>query len=293
MSNVVAFKVPMQKNMSIRIEECDGDHDYDLVHFHEECQLTCIMQGSGCLLAGSNTFNFTPGEVYLFGSNLPHGFKTEGGNGGDELVTGARRISVFFNRNVFESLFEQNPETSSIKNLLDYASLGYKLSAGNSQEILSKIGRLRNVDDFDKVLELLDILDCISKDAQGNYLSACEAVGADLIDGDIHKINEVFAFTEAHFQKRISLADVAGHFKMTPPTFSRFFKSRTQKTYIQFLIELRITKACEFIRSGTHNTTESCFNSGFTNISSFHRHFKSIKGMTPTEYKLRVSSNFN
>lgn len=293
MSNVIAFKVPMQKNMSIRVEECDDDHDYDLVHFHEECQLTCIMEGSGCLLAGSETYSFKPGEVYLFGSNLPHGFKTEGRMEGDDMVPGARRISVFFNRNVFESLFEQNPETSSIKNLLDNASLGYKLSSGNSQEILSKIRQLRNMDDFDKVLELLDILDSISQDDQGDYLSACEEAGADLIDEDIQMINDVFAFTEANFQERISLADVAGHFKMTPPTFSRFFKSRTQKTYIQFLIELRITKACEFIRAGTHNTTESCFNSGFTNISSFHRHFKSIKGMTPTEYKTRVSSNFN
>ncbi|MCK0134790.1 AraC family transcriptional regulator [Arenibacter sp. S6351L] len=293
MSNVIAFKVPMQKNMSIRVEECDDDHVYDLVHFHEECQLTCIVEGSGYLLAGSETYCFEPGEVYLFGSNLPHGFKTEDKIEADDMGSGARRISIFFNRNVFESLFEQNPETSTIKNLLDNASLGYKLGAGNSPEILSKIRRLRNMDDFDKVLELLDILDFISNGNQGDYLSAREEIEADLVDEDIHMINEVFAYTESNFKERISLADVAGHFKMTPPTFSRFFKSRTQKTYIQFLIELRITKACEFIRAGTHNTTESCFNSGFTNISSFHRHFKTIKGMTPTEYKLRVSSNFN
>jgi AraC-like DNA-binding protein len=176
---------------------------------------------------------------------------------------------------------------------LDSASLGFKLNAGKSQEILSKIRRLEEMEDFDKFLELLYILDFISKGDQGDYLSAREDLGGDLVDGDIQMINEVFAYTESNFNERISLAEVAGHFKMTPPTFSRFFKARTQKTYIQFLIELRITKACEFIRAGTHNTTESCFNSGFTNISSFHRHFKTIKGMTPTQYKLRVSSNFN
>jgi AraC-like DNA-binding protein len=293
MTNVIAFKVPMQKNMSIRVEECDEDHVYDLVHFHEECQLTYIMEGSGYLFTGSNTYCFKPGEVYLFGSNLPHGFKSGDKVKGKDIGSPVRRISIFFKRKVFESLFEQNPETSSIKNLLDSASLGFKLNAGKSQEILSKIRRLEEMEDFDKFLELLYILDFISKGDQGDYLSAREDLGGDLVDGDIQMINEVFAYTESNFNERISLAEVAGHFKMTPPTFSRFFKARTQKTYIQFLIELRITKACEFIRAGTHNTTESCFNSGFTNISSFHRHFKTIKGMTPTQYKLRVSSNFN
>jgi AraC-like DNA-binding protein len=293
MSNVIAFKVPMQKNMSIRVEECDDAHIYDLVHFHEECQLTCIMQGSGSLLAGSDIYRYKPGEVYLFGSNMPHGFKSESKMEAEDMESCARRISVFFNRSVFESLFEQNPETSSIKNLLDNASLGYRLSVGGSSEILSKILKLVDMDDFDKVLELLHILDTISNHNEGDYLSVCQDLETDFIDGDMHRINEIFNYTETNFQDKISLADVAGKFKMTPPTFSRFFKSRTQKTYIQFLIELRITKACEFIRAGTHNTTESCFNSGFTNISSFHRHFKSIIGMTPTEYKIRVSSNFN
>ncbi len=293
MSNVIAFKVPMQQNMSIRVEECDDGRNYDLVHFHEECQLTYIREGGGYLMAGSETYRIKPGEVYLFGSNLPHGFKTEDTTDENGMGQKGRRVSVFFNRNIFESLFQQNPETGSIKNLLDNASLGYKLSAGNCREIISKIDGLRKMDDFDKVLELLNILDFISKGNRGDYLSTREDLETNFVDEDIEIINEVFAYTESNFQKRISLADVAGYFKMTPPTFSRFFKSRTQKTYIQFLIELRITKACEFIRAGTHNTTESCFNSGFTNISSFHRHFKSIKGMTPTEFKLRVSSKFN
>lgn len=293
MSNVIAFKVPMQKNMSIRVEESDDVHIYDLVHFHEECQLTCIMQGSGSLLAGSDTYRYKPGEVYLFGSNMPHGFKSEGIIEAEDMESCARRISVFFNRNIFESMFEQNPETSSIRSLLDNASLGFRLSVGGSSEILSKILKLVDMDDFDKVLELLHILDTISKRKEGGYLTVCRDLETDLIDGDMHRINEIFDYTETNFQDKISLADVAGQFKMTPPTFSRYFKSRTQKTYIQFLIELRIAKACEFIRAGTHNTTESCFNSGFTNISSFHRHFKNIIGMTPTEYKIRVSSNFS
>ena len=293
MPNAIAFKVPMHRNMSIRVEECDDSQVYDLVHFHEECQLTYIVEGSGYLSAASDTYSYRPGEVYLFGSNMPHGFKSGNKKEVEDINSPAKRISVFFNRNVFESLFEQNPETASIKNLLDNASLGYKLSDGDSLDILSKIRRLTAMDDFDKVLELLHILSTISNSNQVNCLSLNQDLRVDLVDGDIHMINEIFDYTESNFKEKISLADVAGHFKMTSPTFSRFFKSRTQKTYIQFLIELRISKACEFIRAGTHNTTESCFNSGFTNISSFHRHFKNIIGMTPTEYRFRMSSNFN
>lgn len=293
MLNPIAFKVPMQNNMSVRVEECNDKHDYDLVHFHEECQLTCIIKGRGSLLAGTDTYEFLPGEVYLFGSNMPHGFKSHDHEAEVESESSPSKISVFFKRDVFDSMFVQNPETAEIKTLLDNASLGYRLSGQKSLDVLSKIQNLVNLDGFDRVLELLQILDAISKSNVGHYLSDEGGVGKGMVDKDILRINEIFAYTESHFQEKITLSDVAGYFKMTPPTFSRFFKSRTQKTYIQFLIEMRISKACEFIRKGTYNTTESCFNSGFTNISSFHRHFKNIVGMTPTEYKLRVSSNYN
>ncbi|NNG10193.1 MAG: hypothetical protein HKM92_08465, partial [Arenibacter sp.] len=199
MLNPIAFKVPMQNNMSVRVEECNDKHDYDLVHFHEECQLTCIIKGRGSLLAGTVTYEFLPGEVYLFGSNMPHGFKSHDHEAEVESESSPSKISVFFKRDVFDSMFVQNPETAEIKTLLDNASLGYRLSGQKSLDVLSKIQNLVNLDGFDRVLELLQILDAISKSNVGHYLSDEGGVGKGMVDKDILRINEIFAYTESHF----------------------------------------------------------------------------------------------
>lgn len=68
----VHFKVPIIKGESIRVEHWDFDHFYDPIHFHEECQLTYIIEGHGNLFVGPTVAKFQAGEAFLFGKNLPH-----------------------------------------------------------------------------------------------------------------------------------------------------------------------------------------------------------------------------
>lgn len=289
MLNPIGFKVPLYNNKSIYVEEWNAKHFYKAVHFHEEYQLTYIVNGQGTLFVESNTYKFKQGETYLFGKNIIHRFKSE-----ENTVHknhNVRQISVFFKLDSFASLFNQNPETDSIRSLLENASSGLKLNSSQSSDFFQRIKRFAHMDDFDKVLELLHILNWISESNQKEYLIVEQVSRTDVDEKGICTINEIFDFTTSNYQKKISLSDVADRFNMTPTSFCRFFKLRTQKTFSQFLIELRVIKACELIRNGTHNTTESCFDSGFTNISNFHRHFKNITGMTPTQYKGSVVSN--
>ena len=73
---------------------------------------------------------------------------------------------------------------------------------------------------------------------------------------------------------------------MTPTSFCRYFKKRTQKTFSQYLIEVRISHACKFLTDQGQNVAEACYSSGYNNISNFHRHFVTIMGMTPNKYRL-------
>lgn len=290
MTNPIAFKVPLYRDKTLYMEEHDDAHFYDAAHFHEEYQLTHIVDGRGTLVVGKNSYPFKPGDSYLFGRNLPHVFKKEAESRSDIKKIRAHHFSIFFSGNALVTFLNQVPESSSIHELLRCADCGLKLNKQQSSALLYKMKRFQHLDDFDKLLGLVYMLEAISKNMPHTALTTEEFKNLHFDEYGTRKMTEIFNFIESNHSKKISLSNIAGRFNMNPSSFCRFFKSRTQKTFSQFLIEIRVARACELIREGAHNATETCFESGFTNLSNFHRQFKNVIGMTPTQYKNSVST---
>ena len=61
---------------------------------------------------------------------------------------------------------------------------------------------------------------------------------------------------------------------------------RADKTFFQFLIEIRIENACKFLIKNPELSvaaiSEQC---GFNNIANFNRKFRTFKNCTPTQYR--------
>ncbi|HEY0246136.1 MAG TPA: helix-turn-helix domain-containing protein, partial [Mucilaginibacter sp.] len=64
-----------------------------------------------------------------------------------------------------------------------------------------------------------------------------------------------------------------------------YFKSRTRKTYTQFINEIRVWHACKLLLENKINVKQICYESGFHNFASFHKYFKSITGKSPLIYQ--------
>ena len=284
----LGFKVPFCTDLSIHVEEWSETYSYETIHYHQECQITYIVDGQGTLLVGSNSHQFVKGEFFLLGKNLPHAFIDSKRCFADGRKNYAKQISVFFKDGCFGPLLNEYPEANAIRSILDSTFHGLKFRDNLACDILKKMRRLLVVNDFKRVIEFLSLLASISERNRNDYLVSKLAEGLNFDDHGLQKIDAIFHFILSNHKKKISLSDVAIQFNMTPPSFCRFFKSRTKKTFSEYLTEVRITKACELIGNGTHNVTESSFESGFTNISNFHRQFKKVMGMTPTEYKNRL-----
>jgi len=73
---------------------------------------------------------------------------------------------------------------------------------------------------------------------------------------------------------------------MTKNAFCKYFKKHTNKTYFQFLNELRIEKASKYLlMEEVFTIADVSEKAGFNNISNFNRQFKNIKKMTPSSYR--------
>jgi AraC-like DNA-binding protein len=88
-----------------------------------------------------------------------------------------------------------------------------------------------------------------------------------------------------HFKEGITLEDIALKANMTKNAFCRYFKKRTNKTYFQFLIEIRIENACRLLYNRDLSILSVSELSGFQNIGNFNRKFKELKGVSPSVFR--------
>ena len=72
---------------------------------------------------------------------------------------------------------------------------------------------------------------------------------------------------------------------MTSTSFSRYFRTHANKTFSDFVSEIRIGHACKLLIEKKMNVSQACYESGFQTFSNFNRQFKKITKRTPLEYK--------
>jgi len=96
----------------------------------------------------------------------------------------------------------------------------------------------------------------------------------------------VFEYVMTNFHKSVTLDEIASIANMTKNAFCRYFKVRTNKSFFQFLIEVRIERASKLLANDNElsviEIAELC---GFNNISNFNRKFKEIKHTSPLQYR--------
>lgn len=131
---------------------------------------------------------------------------------------------------------------------------------------------------------LLEVLELISVSEDLKQLSSQAFVDA-YQKFDTQKINKVYEFTLNQYHRKILIEEAAMVATMSIPNFCKYFKSRTQKTYVQFLTEVRIGFACRMLIENKKSVQQIAFDCGFHNLSNFNRNFRILKKMTPNDFK--------
>jgi len=279
----IYYKVPRLEQETIRVEYWDLPYFYDPLHFHEECQVTYILESEGSLLLGDKLDRFKTDDLYIVGPNLPHVFRNDATCFNERSEIRAKAISVFFLKESLQGILNTIPEARQIKRLFRNADFGVRLSGDSSAEILPHLEKLFKLQGIHKVLKFLETCSQMSVSKNVEILSTKAPMILNSEDSD--RLEKVFDYINRNYQKSIRLEEVANLIYMTPTSFCRYFKRWTQKTFSQYLIEVRINSACTYLVKKGYNVSEACYSSGYNNISNFHRHFINITGMTPNVYK--------
>ncbi len=246
-------------------------------HVHPELELTLIVRGRGRRFVGDSIEAFAEGDLVLLGPNLPHTWHSRPGRRVESVV-------IQFRRDCLGDGFFDSPEANRIDRLFSRAARGVRFTG---QARLKAAQRMREIDHASgmrRVTLLLDTLESLARCRGGVELSS-EAFADDLRVEDRTRIDRVCRFINDHYTEPITQAQAAASIHMSPAAFSRFFKRLTRKTFVDYLHEIRIGRACRALIETDQPITDVCFESGFGNLSNFNRVFKRLKGVSPRAYR--------
>lgn len=275
---VYPFKIPKPGNNALIYQEDIEFVFYDKLHQHDEIQISFIEKGNGTLLVGDRISSYTKNDIIIIGSNLPHAFKSE-----PSSKNKSKMLSLFFTETSFGNSFFELDEFSEIKQFFSNSLQGLLID-NNKEGITKCFKKLKKATKLERFIVLLDILNLISR-AKSEPISNF-AYNKSYSDLEGKKMRDVFEYTIENYHTSIYLKDIANVANMTKNAFCKYFKRRTNKTYISFLTELRIENACKLIHSNEEiSISEIAYKVGFNNMSNFNRKFKEIKKITPLKYR--------
>lgn len=253
-------------------------------HYHPEFELLYIKRSSGTWLVGDYIGHFKSGDVVLIGSNLPHSFRHEYEYVEERDNQPGEAIVVLFLKDILGPPFLSLPEAKEISNLLTLAGRGLKVNRKAKAEVADMIDKMQYATPGKKLIILLTALNLIGESKEYTALSS-QGFTYNPNEKDNDRLNTIFEYTYSNFSGKISLEEVASLLNMTKYSFCRYFKSKTRKTYIQFLMEVRIGQACRLLVEEDLTVTEVCYSCGYNNISHFYNQFIAITGKKPLQYK--------
>jgi AraC-like DNA-binding protein len=262
----------------LKFEAGTAENSIPKWHFHPELEIVFIKEGSGKRHIGNHISQYYNGDLIVVGPNLPHyGFTDRFSGSKTEIILQLRED--FLGKDFFSKIEFQN-----IQRFVEKSKAGLSFSGNTKTEVGQRLESMFYMSNFEKLLELLKILHTLANSRELEVLNATGVV----LETNSHKagrLDTIFTYVRRRFQEEITLEEIAQLANMTVPSFCRFFKNNTGKTFIEFLNEFRITHACKLLSDTELSVTDICFECGFNNFSHFTKFFKRVTNMSPTEYR--------
>jgi AraC-like DNA-binding protein len=257
--------------------------NYFFWHYHPEIELVFVEAISGIRHVGKNISGYVGSELVLIGPNIPHlnfdyGIQTE-----------YRQIVVQLKEEFLQDIIIPTIEFASIRHLLERAYLGLSFKGRTKEEVVERLRRIKELDTFDSLLELIGILRILAGSAEVEYLNE-EDTAVKWFLNDKIRMGTIYDYINKNYDKNPDVNAVARTVNLSTPAFCRYFKKQTDMTFTDFVNQYRITQAKTMLLQGEAASTV-CYNVGFDSVSYFNKLFKKLTHETPSSFKRRYSAN--
>jgi AraC-like DNA-binding protein len=281
-------KSPISDNQAFEVKQLIAPHFDPNWHFHSEYQLFLVVKGTGTRFIGDHVSPFKKGDLVFTGPNLPHLWQSDHEYFKDDKELMTEGLVIYFPQNFLSEDFLLKNELYKIKQLFQKAERGIEITGDVLSKATDLIQNILIAEDFDRILMLLNLLNLLANSSDYKLL-ASNGYSNSLKETETDRMNKVHAYVMNNFREKISLNEVAAIANMNPSSFSRYFKIHANKTFSDFLTEIRIGYSCRLLINQKIGISQVCYDSGFNTLSNFNRQFKAYTHYNPLEYRKKYS----
>jgi AraC-like DNA-binding protein len=95
-------------------------------------------------------------------------------------------------------------------------------------------------------------------------------------------------FLDRYYHTPITIEQLSREAALSPYHFIRLFRRVYKQTPHQYLVQRRIARAKELLRTTNLPITEICMAVGFESLGSFSTLFRKVAGISPSVYRFSV-----
>ncbi|HTN63958.1 MAG TPA: AraC family transcriptional regulator [Devosia sp.] len=250
-------------------------------HHHPEYELTLTLNSRGQRFIGDHIGSYDDGDLVLIGPYLPHTWssiaKTDPAQPHIALV-------MWFLPDWADHLTAKFPELRAIGAMLARAAAGLHFSTATATAARPLIETLIQRPPTERFLLLLQVLSLLAADRAATPLAAAIPNTAGPT-AERTRIDRVLDHIHQHFAGPITITALADIAALSPSGLHRTFLRHTSQTVSQYLIRLRIGRACALLSSTPLPIGQIAFDVGYDSLANFNRQFKALKQVTPRHYR--------
>ncbi len=248
-------------------------------HFHPEYELTLIRKSKGIRYVGNHVERFVPGDLVLIPPNVPHCWKNTAGD-----PRPSEAIVIQWRADVFGKGWQQKIEFAPIAELLERNVCGIQFDSELVDRLLPELKRILGSHGLARYISFLKLLKTLAGTKKYRSLSS-RTVPGRLDATASRRIDTIQNFVTQHYQRKITLGEMATLTHMSEAAFCRFFKRIFGKTFFAFLNEYKIQTACALLATRQQQVAQVAYACGYESLPFFYRQFKKFTGTSPLQYQ--------
>lgn len=274
-------RIELPPSFPLVISQSEGvNPTFQRLHWHTALEINYMVKGSGHYLINGSRYEFEEGDIVLIGSNdLHRAFESDEG--------GLVMLIIMFDPGYLA--MEQRYDTDL---LLPFRDMGKRFDNvlershpmhGSMKESLTAMAQEYGQKEpyFEAVVraQLVQFLALVNRYFVKNSSSSYRKNrGMETIRRVLHTMEEKAA-------ESLTLQELAESVHLSPSRFSALFNQVVGTSPMDYLIQLRLSRAVELLEMTDKKIIEVAEECGFRNLSNFNRLFKLHIGKSPSELR--------
>lgn len=286
MKAIMNERLLISKSSPLSVRLYDYEHFTYPLHFHTEYEIIYIKESTGTRFIGNNISKYEAGDILFIGSNLPHFMKSDDIYHSEDPHLRVKGTIIQFEKEFMYYAINHYPHFIKIKNLFQESQRGLYFARGRYRKLQDLLEKIPFENGLNQLFVFLEILKEMSEIDNKQIISSSDFVNETIYDTT--RIDKIISYLNKNYTRNVSLEEIASFAAMNASAFCRYFKSKTGKSFKNYIIDMRIGYACKLLMMEDISVSQLSSKCGFETLSHFNKTFKKNTGHVPSQYRKAI-----